>query len=74
MNYFLGELNDEQWDGLARLCFDIAKASLILALLPTQTDSANLVFLTLKILFGLILGLVFIYLALLSLKLKKGHQ
>lgn len=34
---FFQELNDDQLDGLAKLCFDLAKLAFALAILPAQT-------------------------------------
>ena len=71
MNSMVSKLNNDQLSGLANLCFDIAKAAFVLALLPTQTDSANLILLITKITAGLLMGLVFTISALVLLKSRK---
>lgn len=74
MNHFLGELNDDQLDGLANLSFDLAKASLVLVFLPFSEITTNLLISVIKMLSGLFLGLVFVYLALVLLKGKERNR
>ncbi|HBQ51292.1 hypothetical protein A3B42_03195 [Candidatus Daviesbacteria bacterium RIFCSPLOWO2_01_FULL_38_10] len=70
MNYFIiGNLDKEQLDGLAKLMFDLAKASFILAIFPSALTE-DLTIKLFKILLGLFWGLVCTYLALLLLKMK----
>ena len=65
------ELNNEQSSELGKLCFDLAKAALIIAFFPTQTPQENLAILIIKMTAGLFWGLVFIYIGLLILKRRK---
>jgi hypothetical protein len=67
----IGELNKDQLDGLAKLCFDLAKASLVIALLPATSIPSNPIFALVKMLIGLVWGLAFTYLALVILKAKE---
>ncbi|OGH18109.1 MAG: hypothetical protein A3F31_02075 [Candidatus Levybacteria bacterium RIFCSPHIGHO2_12_FULL_38_12] len=64
------ELNSDQLGGLAKLCFDLAKAGLLLSLLPSSTLSNNLILSILNIAVGLFIGLAFTYCALILLHLK----
>ena len=74
MSYFIGELNDDQLDGLAKLTFDLARASFILAILPTSFIPENPVVGLFKTLLGLFWVLVCTYLALVILRKKKGDK
>lgn len=65
------ELDDEQLDGLARLCFDLAKVSFVIALFPTSDIFVEPLISIMKIVIPLFTGLAFTYAALLLLKLKK---
>lgn len=65
------ELNKDQLDGLAKLCFDLAKASFVLILLVVQKLSENPIDAIMKISIGLLAGLAFTYAALVLLKLKE---
>lgn len=70
VNQFFSELNNDQLDGLAKLMFDLAKASFIIAFFPSvlSEDPGIKLF---KILLGLFWGLVCTYLALLLLQRKE---
>lgn len=65
------QLNNDQLDGLARLCFDLAKAAFLLAIFPAVEVSSSIVISLLKMLIALLLGLVFTYIALVLLKRKE---
>lgn len=71
MNHFLSELNSDQLDGLAKLCFELSKGSFLLALFPTANLLNNPVAQVINIAAGIITGLAFIYSALVILKLKE---
>lgn len=64
------ELNNDQLNGLANLCFDLARAAFILAILPAPEIPDNPVAGLLKILLGLLWGLVCTYVALVLLGMK----
>ena len=64
------ELNRDQLDGLAQLCFDLAKGSFAIILFPTTTYSHNPMLALVKMFAAFIAGLAFTYTALLLLKLK----
>lgn len=70
MNLFK-ELNNDQLDGLAKLSFDLARGSLLLALFPAVELISNPLLTFLRILMSLSLGLVFTYIALILLKAKE---
>lgn len=67
----VGELNQDQFDNLAKLCLDLAKGSFAIALLTTPNLRENLTAVVLKIFISLIVGLVFTYLSLVLLKMKE---
>ena len=62
------ELNRDQLDGLAQLCFDLAKGVFALILLPVSTIFQNPVLSLIKMFFALAAGLAFTYAALVLLK------
>ena len=62
-------LNKEQLDGLAKLCFDLAKGGFALAVLAPATSSSLATFIS--GLRGLLIGLALTYLALILLRLKE---
>lgn len=66
------ELNNNQLQGLANLCFDLSKGSLLLALFPASEAFDNLGMVLLKTIMALLLGLVFTYMALVLLKTKRS--
>lgn len=66
------ELNNDQLDGLAKLCFDLAKGSFALAILPSTSIPQDPVVGFVKVLMGLMWGFAFTYIALVLLKYKKG--
>lgn len=70
----LQDLNNDQLDGLASLCFDLSKGSLLLALFPAVEIIAHPVLTFIRILIGLLLGLVFTYTALVLLKYKGDRK
>lgn len=65
------QLNRDQLDGLAKFCFDLAKAGLLLALFPTTDLPTKPIVSSLKIISGLIAGIAFTYFALVLLKAKE---
>lgn len=64
------ELNNDQLNGLANLCFDLAKGALFLAFFPASEVYDNFGIIILRTTVALFLGLVFSYIALVLLKLK----
>ncbi len=68
---FIKELNNDQLNGLASLCFDLAKGSFLVALFPTVEITTKPFLSFMMMLMGLFLGLVFTYIALLLLRLKE---
>lgn len=68
----LQNLNNDQLDGLANLCFDLAKGAIGLAILPSFITYEGVIVILIKVFFGLFWGLVFTYLAMLLLKVKEG--
>lgn len=64
-------LNHDQLDGLAKLCFDLAKAGFVIALFPINGIGVDPIGNLLKIILGLIGGVAFTYLALLILETKE---
>lgn len=74
MEQVLEELNNDQLDGLARLCFDLGKVAFILALFPAPSIPNDPVIAPIKMLIGLFWGLVFVYLALVILRVKRGYK
>ncbi len=71
MNQYFTDLNNDQLDGLAKLSFDLSKAALVLVFLPISEINSSMVLSVVRMVVGLFWGLVFIYLALIILKLKK---
>ena len=65
------DLNKDQLDGLAKLCFDLAKVVLGVSFVPSTTLYENFQLSLIRIIAGLLIGLAFIYLALVILKLKE---
>lgn len=65
------ELNKDQLDGLSKLCFDLAKGSFALILLPVQKLHDNPLNEITKMAIGLLIGLAFTSAALILLKLKE---
>lgn len=70
MNGLIGELNNDQLDGLANLCFDLAKGAFFLVLFPAAEIINNRGIVFLRTTIALLLGLVFTYIALVLLKAK----
>lgn len=68
----LKELNKDQLDGLAKLCFDLAKGAFLLVFAPYSEITKEPLVATLKMFIGLIGGLAFTYVALVLLKLKEN--
>lgn len=68
------ELNNDQLDGLAKLCFDLAKGSLFLALFPAVEIITNPLLTFFRMLMGLFLGIVFTNIALVLLKVKRSTK
>lgn len=68
---FVFPLNKDQYDNLAKLCFDMSKGTFFLTITPAVSFPVNPVVIFTKILFGLATGLVFIYCALVLLKMKE---
>jgi hypothetical protein len=71
MPSIFSELNDDQLDGLAKLCFDLAKGVFAFILLPVATYFQDPLLSLFKMFFALVAGLAFTYVALLILKLKE---
>lgn len=67
----VGELNQDQFDNLAKLCFDLARGAFIVALFPISNIPINVPLSILKVLIALLWGLAFTYMGLLLLKLKE---
>ncbi|HSW97751.1 MAG TPA: hypothetical protein VLF89_08050 [Candidatus Saccharimonadales bacterium] len=70
MSFYFSELNTDQLDNLAKLCFDLAKGALVFIVIPGSSTEELSVKLT-KIFFSLFAGIAFTYLGLLLLKLKE---
>ena len=71
MEKYIGELNNDQLDGLAKLCFDLSKGSFLVALFPTPNIPNNPIAQVTNIIVALTAGVAFIYSALVLLKLKE---
>lgn len=67
----LGELNKDQLNGLANLCFDLAKGAFGLALLPTPFIIKEPINGILRMFLAIFVGIVFTYSAIILLKLKE---
>ena len=67
----ISELNKDQLDNLAKLCFDIAKGLFLVAFAPFIVQFANVNFQIITVSSAMILGLVFTYGGLVLLKLKE---
>lgn len=67
----LYELNKDQLDGLAKLCFDLAKGAFALSILPVATLTNNPFIEIGKILLGLFWGIALTCLGLIFLKRKE---
>lgn len=65
------ELNKDQLDGLAKLCFDLAKAAFILIITPFNEFTKDPLTAIIKMLISLIGGLAFTIVALVLLKVKE---
>ncbi len=70
MNLFSTPFNKDQLNGLANLCFDLAKGAFVLALLPAPDIAANPFLRVFNILVELFIGLAFSYAALVLLRIK----
>ena len=67
-NLFLGRLNNDQVDNLAKLCFDLAKGAFLIGLFPLASlTPINIVTVILYIVSGLLFGIAFTYVGLLLL-------
>lgn len=67
------ELDKEQLNGLANLCFDLAKGSIALAVLPSFSVQENPLLGFFRIVLGLFWGVVFTWFAMVFLK-RKGEM
>lgn len=67
------ELNNDQLNGLAQLCFDLAKGSFALIIFPADKRFENPIMEIIKTFVLLITGLAFTYIALVLLKLKENR-
>lgn len=65
------KLNKDQLDGLAKLCFDLAKGAFALSILPVTNVTSDPLTEIGKILSGLFLGIALTYLGLIFLKRKE---
>ncbi len=71
----LQELNSNQLESLAKLCFDLAKGALLVGIFPATAGwSTQIPFLILSACMGMLAGLAFTYFGLLLLTVKKGIQ
>lgn len=70
---FFQELNNDQLNGLANLCFDLAKGALFLAFFPASEVYNSFGIVILRTLVALFLGLVFIQIALVLLRAKRRN-
>lgn len=74
MTLLLRDLNRDQLDGLAKLCFDLAKGAFGLTILAGIDITANLLIGMLKIIVSLFIGIALTYCALVILKVKENIQ
>lgn len=68
------EFKKDQLDGLAKLCFDLAKGAFLIAFFPTPQSMSNPFIALLNIFIGLLIGLAFTYCALLLLERKNTYE
>lgn len=69
--FSIRELNKDQLEALAALCFDLAKGALGLSIIPPLITSENAFVTLLKLMLGLFWGVAFTYVGLLLLKAKR---
>lgn len=67
------ELNSDQLDSLSKLFFDIAKVAFGLAILPAAT-SENILIIVFRAIIAMAWGIVFTYMGLILLKIKKNKK
>lgn len=70
----LENFNRDQLNGLAKLCFDLAKGAFLIALFPAPNLQENYILASLKVILGLVVGLAFTYIALVLLKSKEQTE
>lgn len=66
----LNNPNKDQLTGLANLCFDLCKVTFAFVLIPPENVTSNIFQLITSKLYVVIVGLAFMYTALILLKLK----